>query len=89
MTHMVFCQKYKQTLEGLNKPPFPGKSGARIYDNISKQAWQEWQSHQTMLINEYRLSLIEPKAREFLEKEMLAFLFGEGSSKPSGYTPIE
>jgi Fe-S cluster biosynthesis and repair protein YggX len=87
MTHTVHCQKLNQTLEGLAKPPYPGPIGERIYNNISKEAWQLWQRHQTMLINEYRLSLIEPKSREFLEKEMLAFLFGNGSEKPKGYTP--
>jgi Fe-S cluster biosynthesis and repair protein YggX len=87
MTRKVFCQKLQQELDGLEKQPYPGELGERIYNNISKQAWRQWQAHQTMLINEYRLSLIEPKAREFLEQEMSAFLFGEGSDKPEGYQP--
>ncbi len=87
MSRVVYCQKLKKDLEGLSRQPYPGELGAKIYDQISKQAWQQWLSHQTMLINEYRLSLIEPKARQFLEKEMESFLFGEGSDKPSGYTP--
>lgn len=89
MSHIIFCQKLNQNLEGLAKPPYPGLVGEKIFNNISKQAWQQWQAHQTMLINEYRLSLIEPKSREFLETEMLAFLFGDGSAKPNGYTPAE
>jgi Fe-S cluster biosynthesis and repair protein YggX len=87
MTHKVFCQKLQAELDGLERTPYPGELGQKIFNNISKQAWQQWLTHQTMLINEYRLSLIEPKAREFLQKEMEAFLFGEGSSKPAGYQP--
>jgi len=84
---MIYCQKLKKNSEGLTRQPYPGELGTRIYNHISAQAWQQWLSHQTMLINEYRLSLIEPKARQFLEKEMESFLFGDGSDKPSGYTP--
>jgi Fe-S cluster biosynthesis and repair protein YggX len=69
------------------KPPFPGPLGERIFNEVSKQAWQMWLSHQTMLINEYRLNLMEPKSREFLKEEMNKYFFGEGSEKPSGYTP--
>ena len=87
MSRMIYCQKLKKDSEGLTRQPYPGELGARIYNHISAQAWQQWLSHQTMLINEYRLSLIEPKARQFLEKEMESFLFGDGSDKPSGYTP--
>lgn len=87
MTRTVFCKKLNKELEGLAKPPYPGDLGQEIFDNISKQAWSEWLSHQTMLINEYRLSLIEPKAREFLQEEMKAFLFGGGSQKPAGFEP--
>jgi Fe-S cluster biosynthesis and repair protein YggX len=71
--------------EGLDRPPYPGPLGQRVFENVSKQAWQKWLGHQTMLINEYRLSPIEPKAREFLEKEMEKFLFGEGSEKPPDF----
>lgn len=87
MTHKVFCKKLQTEMDGLARPPYPGPLGEKIYQNISKQAWQQWLAHQTMLINEYRLSLLEPKAREFLMNEMESFLFGEGSSKPGGYTP--
>jgi Fe-S cluster biosynthesis and repair protein YggX len=71
--------------EGLDRPPYPGPLGQRVFENVSKQAWQKWLGHQTMLINEYRLSPIEPKAREFLEKEMEKFFFGEGSEKPPDF----
>jgi Fe-S cluster biosynthesis and repair protein YggX len=75
----------KREAEGLDRVPYPGALGQRIYDNISKEAWQLWLRHQTMLINEYRLSPIEPKARKFLVEEMEKFLFGDGSQAPEGY----
>jgi len=81
------CAKLKQESEGLDSQPFPGAVGEKIFNHISKQAWKMWLAHQTMLINEYRLSLIDPKAREFLMTEMNNFLFGDGSEKPAGFTP--
>lgn len=86
MSRTVFCCKLNQEAEGLDKAPFPGALGERIFAEVSKQAWSMWLSHQTMLINEYRLSLIEPKAREFLKEELQKYFFGEGSAKPVGYT---
>jgi Fe-S cluster biosynthesis and repair protein YggX len=71
--------------EGLDFPPYPGELGKRIFENVSKQAWQKWMGHQTMLINEYRLTPIDPKARQFLEEEMEKFFFGEGATTPEGY----
>ena len=85
MTKSVFCAKLKQEAEGMPKPPFPGPLGDKIFNHISKKAWQMWLSHQTMLINEYRLSLIDPKAREFLQEEMQKFFFDGGSEKPQGF----
>lgn len=85
MSHLVHCAKLNKELEGLAQPPLPGELGKRIYDSISREAWQLWLGHQTMLINEYRLSMIEPKSRTFLLQEMEKFLFGEGSEKPPGY----
>lgn len=85
MSHMVQCVKLGKEAEGLRAPPYPGELGKRIYENVSQQAWQMWLSHQTMLINEYRLSPIEPKARQFLEQEMEKYFFGEGSEKPKEY----
>lgn len=87
MSRIVHCCKLKQELEGMLKAPFPGTLGERIFNEISKQAWSMWLTHQTMLINEYRLNLIDPKAREFLKEEMQKYFFGEGSEKPSGYMP--
>ena len=88
MTRMIFCHKLQAEHEGLDSPPLPGSLGDKIFNEISKKAWKMWVEHQTMLINEYRLSLIDPKARSFLSEEMERFLFGTGSEKPSGYVPI-
>ncbi len=87
MTRTVNCAKLGKEAEGLERPTYPGELGQRIYEQISKEAWQLWLRHQTMLINEYRLSAVDPKAREFLAKEMEKFLFGEGSDKPEGFRP--
>lgn len=79
MTRTVQCVKLGTTAEGLALPPFPGPLGERIFNTISKTAWQQWLGHQTMLINEYRLNLLDPEARKLLEKEMKRFLFSEES----------
>ena len=89
MSRTVHCVKLGREAEGLDRPPYPGELGRRIFENVSKEAWQEGLRHQTMLINEYRLTPIEPKARQFLEAEMEKFFFGEGSEKPQEYVPPE
>ena len=85
MTRTVQCVKLGHEAEGLDRPPYPDELGQRIFDNVSKVAWQRWLAHQTMLINEYRLTTYEPKARKLLEAEMEKFFFGGGSDKPEGY----
>jgi Fe-S cluster biosynthesis and repair protein YggX len=89
MTRLIDCAKLQKKAEGLEFQPYPGELGKKIYECISQEAWQMWLAHQTMLINEYRLSMLDPKAREFLTREMELFLFGSGSEKPAGYTPPE
>jgi Fe-S cluster biosynthesis and repair protein YggX len=86
MTKSVHCSKLDKEATGLSRAPYPGDIGQKILETISQEAWDMWLAHQTMLINEYRLSLIEPKTREFLEQEMLKFLFEGGSDTPSQYT---
>jgi Fe-S cluster biosynthesis and repair protein YggX len=86
---MVQCVYLKREAPGLDRAPFPGELGKRIYESVSKEAWARWVQHQTMLINEYRLTPIEPKARKFLEGELEKFLFGAGSHKPEGYRAPE
>lgn len=85
MSRMIHCTKLNKEAEGMARAPLPGELGQRIYDHISQEAWTMWIAHQTMLINEYRLSMIDPKSRAFLMQEMEKFLFGSGSDKPAGY----
>lgn len=87
MGRTIHCVKLDRDAEGLKVPPYPGVLGQRIFDNVSQEAWRMWLAHQTMLINEYRLSPVEPKARKFLEEEMEKFFFGGGSERPKEYVP--
>ncbi len=87
MARTVFCQKQQAEAEGLAFIPWPGAMGKRVFENIGKPAWGEWLAHQTMLINENRLSPLDPKHRAFLEAEMEKFLFGGGAEAPAGYVP--
>ena len=89
MSRKVHCVKLDKEADGLNVVTYPGELGKRIYEQVSQEAWQMWLGHQTMLINEYRLTPIEPKAREFLEEEMEKFFFGGGSEKPKDYVDPE
>lgn len=86
-TRTVFCQHLKQELEGLKRAPYPGEIGKRIYENISKQAWQLWLEHQTLLINENHLSLASKETQTFLVSEMEKFLFSGDAEKPAGFVP--
>lgn len=87
MARTVKCVMLRKDADGLDFAPYPGDLGQRIYDNVSKEAWQRWLAHQTMLINEYRLTPIEPEARKFLEVEMEKFFFGGGSAAPKDFVP--
>lgn len=85
MTRNVQCVLLKREAPGLDRAPYPGALGQRIFENVSKEAWARWVQHQTMLINEYRLTPVDPKNRRFLEGEMEKFFFGGGSAKPDEY----
>jgi Fe-S cluster biosynthesis and repair protein YggX len=87
MARKIYCVLLKREADGLDYLPYPGELGKRIYDHISKEGWAQWVAHQTMLINENRLTTIEPKARAFLVAEMEKFLFGAGSAKPKEFVP--
>lgn len=87
MSRTVHCVKLNKEAEGLERVPYPGDLGKRIFENVSKEAWQKWLGQQTMLINEYRLSPMDPKARTFLEEQMEKFFFGEGAETPPDYVP--
>ena len=85
MSRTVQCVILKREAPGLDRLPYPGPLGQRIFDSVSKEAWAGWVKHQTMLINEYRLTPVDPKARKFLETEMEKFFFGPGSEKPAEF----
>jgi Fe-S cluster biosynthesis and repair protein YggX len=87
MTRTVMCRKYQREMEGLAQPPFPGARGQKIFDSVSKQAWQEWLAHQTMLINERRLNMLDRTTRAFLEEEMDKFFANEEVARADGYVP--
>jgi Fe-S cluster biosynthesis and repair protein YggX len=87
MTRMIQCTYLKKEAEGLAYLPYPGDLGKRIYDNISKEAFELWKKHQTMLVNENRLNLADLRARQYLARQMEQFLFGDGGDKPAGYVP--
>ena len=87
MGEMVNCVVLKKEAEGLDRAPYPGEIGQRILENASKEAWGMWMKQQTMLMNENKLSPMDPKHRQFLLDEMEKFFFGEGSAKVDGYTP--
>lgn len=89
MSRTVFCQKLKKEAEGLGFQLYPGELGERIFNNISKEAWAEWQKKQTMLINEKRLNMMEPADRAFLEEQMEGFLFNDQEIEIEGYKPVE
>lgn len=87
MTRMVYCVKLGKEAEGLDRPPYPGALGQRLFDNVSKQAWAEWLQHQTMLVNENRLNLADARARQYLARQMENHFFGAGAEQASGYVP--
>ena len=87
MARMVKCIKLGREAEGLDFPPVPGELGKRIWESVSKEAWQQWQKHQTMLVNENRLNLADVRARKYLLAQMEKYFFGEGADQPAGYVP--
>ena len=89
MTRTVQCVILKSEAPGLDRPPYPGPLGQRIFENVSREGWSRWVKHQVMLINEYRLTPVDPKARKFLEAEMEKFFFGAGAALPADYKPPE
>ena len=87
MTRMVFCKHVGEELEGLDRPPLPGPKGQKIFEEVSKKAWQAWQAEQTMLINEKQLSLMDPEARKYLQDQMDKYLSGENYDRAEGFVP--
>ena len=89
MTRTVTCSRYGEELEGLPQPPMPGPNGEKIFEQVSKRAWEEWQTLQTMLINEKHLSLMEPDTRKYLSEQMWHFFNNEDVDEAEGYIPEE
>ncbi|WP_435218688.1 oxidative damage protection protein [Luminiphilus sp. nBUS_07] len=87
MARMVFCKHFGEELEGLERPPLPGPKGQKIFEEVSKKAWQAWQAEQTMLINEKQLSLMDPEARKYLQDQMDKYLSGENYDRAEGFVP--
>jgi Fe-S cluster biosynthesis and repair protein YggX len=87
MSRTVFCRKYQKEMEGLPAPPYPGPRGQDIFEHVSRQAWMDWLKHQTMLINEKRLNLLEPATQTYLQGEFDKFIAGEEYEHPEGYVP--
>ena len=87
MARTIFCRKLNQELPGLDLPPFPGPKGEEIFNNISKQAWDEWMQHQTTLINEMRLNMMDLTARTYLAEQREKFFAGEQVDQAEGYVP--
>jgi Fe-S cluster biosynthesis and repair protein YggX len=87
MARMVNCIKLGRQAEGLDFPPMPGELGKRIYENVSKEAWQQWVRFQTMLVNENRLNLADARARKYLAEQLEKHFFGEGADQVAGYVP--
>ena len=87
MARMVQCAKLGRELPGLNRPPFGGALGQRIFENISEEAWQLWQPQSTLLINHYGLNLRDPAAQKFLMEQLEEFFFGEGAQLPADWVP--
>lgn len=87
MARMIRCVKLGREAEGLDRPPYPGALGQRIFEQVSKEAWAAWLRHQTMLVNENRLNLADIQARQYLARQMENHFFGDGAEVPSGYVP--
>ncbi|NYG35101.1 oxidative damage protection protein [Sphaerotilus montanus] len=87
MARTIQCILLKKEAEGLDFPTYPGELGKRIYQSVSKEAWQQWLKHQTMLVNENRLNLADARARQYLARQMENYFFGAGADQPQGYVP--
>ena len=89
MTRTVFCTKYKADMEAMDRPPYPGAKGQKIFETLSKQAWADWLTHQTMLINEKQLNMMDKDSRKYLNSQRDLFLAGEETDRAEGYVSPE
>ena len=86
-TRMVHCVKFDKDMPGLDRVPWKGELGKRVYENVSKEAWKMWLEHSKMIMNEYRLNPLDPSSQKIMEEQMEQFFFGEGAKLPEGYVP--
>ena len=84
-TRMVKCVKFGKEMPGLDRPPWKGEIGKRVFENVSKEAWKMWLEHSKMIMNEYRLNPLDPNSQKIMEEQMEQFFFGEGAKLPEGY----
>ena len=89
MSRMVNCVKLATLAEGLEKPPFKGPLGQRVYDTVSKEAWAKWLEHSKMLINEYRLDLVSEAGQRIWKTELENYFYGAGSATPPEFKAKE
>lgn len=87
MSRTVHCSRYQEELPGLDAPPFPGARGQEVFETVSARAWEEWQHHQTMLINEKHLNMMDKESRKYLNEQRDKFLVGEAIDQAEGYIP--
>ena len=87
MARMVKCIKLGREAEGMARPPYPGALGQRIFENVSKEAWDQWVRLQTMIINENRLNLVDARHRKYLAEQLEKHFFGDGADQVQGYVP--
>jgi len=87
MSRMVFCRKYQKELEGMAFPPFPGPKGQKLFETVSKQAWQDWLKEQTMIINENHLNVMDPQAQSFLAEQREKYLDNADYQRAKGWVP--
>lgn len=86
-TRMVKCVKFGKEMPGLERPPWSGELGKRVYENVSEEAWKLWIEYSKMIMNEYRLNPLDPNSHKVMEEQMEQFFFGEGAKLPEGYVP--
>jgi Fe-S cluster biosynthesis and repair protein YggX len=84
---MVKCVKFGKELPGLERVPWKGELGKRVYENVSQDAWKLWIEHSKMVMNEYRLNPLDPQSLKIMEEQMEQFFFGEGAKLPEGFVP--
>jgi Fe-S cluster biosynthesis and repair protein YggX len=84
---MVKCVKFGREMPGLDRIPWKGEIGKKVYDNVSKEAWKLWVEHSKMVMNEFRLNPLDPKSQQIMEEQLNNYFFGDGAKLPDSYVP--